>query len=109
MKILRTIPEVRQALDRAGRVGLIPTMGAFHDGHLWLFRAAHEECDTVVVSLFVNPAQFGPAADFGRYPRDEARDALLADEADVDVLFVPYANELYPEGFATWVVVEAAG
>jgi pantoate--beta-alanine ligase len=109
MKILRTIPEVRQALDRSGRVGLVPTMGAFHDGHLSLFRAAHDECDTVVVSLFVNPAQFGPAEDFARYPRDEAGDARLADEADVDVLFAPDANELYPEGFATWVDVEAAG
>ena len=109
MKILRTIPEVRQALDRSGRVGLVPTMGTFHDGHLSLFRAAHDECDTVVVSLFINPAQFGPAEDFGRYPRDEARDARLADEADVDVLFVPDAKELYPAGFATSVDVEAAG
>jgi pantoate--beta-alanine ligase len=84
-------------------------MGAFHDGHLSLFRAARGECDTVVVSLFVNPAQFAPAEDLARYPRDEERDARLAEEAGVDLLFTPSADELYPAGFGTWVDVEAAG
>jgi pantoate--beta-alanine ligase len=81
-------------------------MGAFHEGHLSLFRAARAENDTVVVSLFVNPAQFGPGEDLGRYPRDEERDARLAGEAGVDVLYVPAADEIYPPGFQTWVEVE---
>jgi pantoate--beta-alanine ligase len=84
-------------------------MGAFHEGHLSLFRAAGEECDVVVVSLFVNPAQFGPNEDFARYPRDEARDAQLAADAGVDVLFAPDVAELYPAGFGTWVDVEQTG
>jgi pantoate--beta-alanine ligase len=113
MKTLRTIPEIRQvALSHKvgqGRIGLVPTMGAFHEGHLSLFRAAREECDVVVVSLFVNPAQFGGGEDLERYPRDEVRDAQLAEEAGVDVFFVPGADELYPEGFATWVEVEETG
>lgn len=108
MKLVRTITEVREAA-KPGRVGLVPTMGAFHAGHLSLFRAAREECETVVVSLFVNPAQFGPAEDIDRYPRDEARDAGLAEDAGVDFLFVPAAEEMYPEGFGTWVEVEHAG
>ena len=113
MKIVRTIAEIRQvALSHKvgqGRIGLVPTMGAFHDGHLSLFRAARQECDIVVVSLFVNPAQFGGNEDLGRYPRDEARDAQLAEETGVDVLFVPGATEMYPEGFGTWVEVDEAG
>jgi len=108
MKIVRTVSEVREAV-KPGRVGLVPTMGAFHEGHLSLFRAAREECETVVVSLFVNPAQFGPAEDLDRYPRDEARDARLAEDAGVDFLFVPAATEMYPEGFGTWVDVEHSG
>jgi pantoate--beta-alanine ligase len=84
-------------------------MGAFHEGHLSLFRAAREDCDVVVVSLFVNPTQFGPADDLARYPRDEARDARVAEEAGVDVLFAPAAEEMYPPGFATWVDVGDAG
>jgi pantoate--beta-alanine ligase len=84
-------------------------MGAFHEGHLALFRAARAECDSVVVSLFVNPAQFGPAEDLKDYPRDETRDASLAEEAGVDVLFAPTPAELYPAGFATWVDVSEAG
>jgi pantoate--beta-alanine ligase len=108
MRIARTIAEVRAAL-REGRVGLVPTMGAFHEGHLSLFRAARAECDTVVVSLFVNPAQFGPGDDLDRYPRDEQRDVRLAEEARVDVLFAPAAEEMYPPDFGTWVDVEAAG
>jgi pantoate--beta-alanine ligase len=84
-------------------------MGAFHEGHLSLMRAARAECATVVVSLFVNPAQFGAHEDLERYPRDEQRDARLAEEAGVDVLFAPSAEELYPEGFGTWVDVDATG
>jgi len=92
-----------------GSVGLVPTMGAFHGGHLALFRAAREENDFVVASLFVNPAQFAAGEDLARYPRDEERDAALADEAGVDVLFVPDAEEIYPPGFQTWVDVEGLG
>ena len=84
-------------------------MGAFHAGHLALFAAAREQNDIVVASLFVNPAQFGPAEDLGRYPRDEERDARLAEEAGVDVLFAPSAEEMYPEGYATWVDVGELG
>ena len=90
-------------------VGLVPTMGAFHDGHLALFRAARADCATVVVSLFVNPAQFGPLEDLARYPRDEERDAALAAEAGADLLFAPPREELYPPGFQTWVEVEELG
>jgi pantoate--beta-alanine ligase len=84
-------------------------MGAFHEGHLSLMRAARAECEQVVVSLFLNPAQFGAHDDLDRYPRDEARDARLAAEAGVDVLFAPAAEEMYPEGFDTWVDVYASG
>jgi pantoate--beta-alanine ligase len=108
MKTVRRIPELRLALGR-GRVGLVPTMGAFHDGHLSLMRAARAECDVVVVSLFVNPAQFGAHEDLGRYPRDEQRDARLAEEAGVDLLFVPTAAVMYPQGFGTWVDVAEPG
>jgi pantoate--beta-alanine ligase len=100
---------VRQALAADGRVGLAPTMGAFHEGHLALFRAARDECDVVVVSLFVNPTQFGASEDLSRYPRDEARDAELAEAAGVDILFAPSAEEIYPEGYATWIDVEGLG
>jgi pantoate--beta-alanine ligase len=108
VRIVRTIAEMREA-KRAGVVGLVPTMGAYHGGHLALFAAARAECDTVVASLFVNPAQFAAGEDLARYPRDEERDANLAEEAGVDVLFTPAAEELYPEGFQTWVEVEKLG
>jgi pantoate--beta-alanine ligase len=108
MKIVRTTPALRVALGR-GRVGLVPTMGAYHAGHLSLMRAARAECEVVVVSLFVNPAQFAANEDLARYPRDEERDARLAEEAGVDIFFVPSADEMYPPGFATWVDVEATG
>jgi pantoate--beta-alanine ligase len=84
-------------------------MGAFHAGHLALFAAAREENDVVVASLFVNPAQFGPAEDLDRYPRDEHRDARLAEESGVDILFAPTFDEMYPEGYATWVDVGELG
>jgi pantoate--beta-alanine ligase len=90
-------------------VGLVPTMGAFHDGHLALFAAARAENDLVVASLFVNPAQFGEGDDLARYPRDEERDAALAERAGVDVLYLPPAEEIYPPGFETWVDVERLG
>jgi pantoate--beta-alanine ligase len=105
VKIVRHIA----GLSLDGAVGLVPTMGALHDGHRALFRTARAENDTVVASLFVNPAQFDEAADLAAYPRDEDRDAALAAEEDVDVLFAPSAEELYPPGFATWVEPEDTG
>ncbi len=107
MKTVRTIDDVRAALE--GEVGLVPTMGALHDGHRALFAAARRENELVVASLFVNPAQFGEAADLAAYPRDEQADARIAEECGVDVLFAPTADELYPEGFRTWVDVEDTG
>jgi pantoate--beta-alanine ligase len=106
---VHTIAELDEALEpvRVGvELGLVPTMGALHEGHHALVRAAREECDVVVVSAFVNPAQFGPGEDFARYPRDEERDACLAEEWGADYLFAPAAAEIYPEGFETWVDVE---
>ena len=107
MRTIRSIAELREALRepraRGERIGLVPTMGAFHAGHLSLIAAARETCDVVVVSLFVNPAQFNAAEDLDRYPRDEAADARAAEGAGVDLLFAPSADELYPAGFDTWV------
>ena len=91
-------------LDR--RIALVPTMGFFHDGHLSLMRYGREQGDRLVVSLFVNPAQFGPAEDLNRYPRDLERDEALAREAGVDVLYNPAAADMYPEGYQTYVTVE---
>jgi pantoate--beta-alanine ligase len=109
VRTVRTVRELREALAperRAGRtIGLVPTMGAFHDGHLSLIRRARGQCDVVVVSLFVNPTQFGPKEDLHAYPRDEARDARLAEEEGVDLLFAPRTDEVYPDGFATTVTV----
>jgi pantoate--beta-alanine ligase len=109
-RVIRTKAKLRDALAEAragGRsVGLVPTMGYLHDGHLSLLRAARAECDVVVVSLFVNPAQFGPGEDLDRYPRDEERDARLAAEAGVDLLYAPPVEEVYPDGFSTGVEVE---
>jgi pantoate--beta-alanine ligase len=106
MKIVRTIADLPRG---EGSVGLVPTMGAFHAGHLSLFTAARAENETVVVSLFVNPAQFGTGEDLDRYPRNEARDTQLAEEAGVDVLFIPSAEEMYPDGYTTWVDVGELG
>jgi pantoate--beta-alanine ligase len=108
MKVVRTIAEL-DAQPRAGTVGLVPTMGAFHEGHLALFGAARDENDLVVVSLFVNPAQFGADEDLATYPRDEAHDIALAEAAGVDIVFAPAAEELYPLGYQTWVEVEELG
>jgi len=91
-------------LDR--RIALVPTMGFFHDGHLSLMRYGRERGDRLVVSLFVNPAQFGPAEDLNRYPRDLERDEARAREAGVDVLYIPAAADMYPEGYQTYVTVE---
>ena len=99
MRVVRTIAE----LEAATNAGLVPTMGALHDGHVALLRAAREENPMVVMSLFVNPAQFDEQADLDAYPRDEARDLEIAEVEGVDVVFAPEAAELYPPGFATWV------
>jgi pantoate--beta-alanine ligase len=106
MKTIRTIAELRAVLAEAPRpVGLVPTMGYFHDGHLSLMRAARAANATVVVSLFVNPAQFGPTEDLEAYPRDEERDLELAEAEGVDILFAPPVEEVYPAGFNTSVEV----
>lgn len=110
MRVVRTIRELRAARSElAGEVGLVPTMGAFHAGHLALFEAARAENDAVVVSLFVNPAQFGDPADLAAYPRDEERDLAIAADAGVDLVFAPDPTELYPDDFQTWVEVEELG
>ena len=107
MRIIRSNAELRAHRQQArGIVGFVPTMGAFHAGHHALMRAARERCDEVVVSLFVNPAQFNEPADLDAYPRDEARDAAEAAELGVDVLYAPAVEEVYPPGFATSVRVE---
>jgi pantoate--beta-alanine ligase len=109
--VARTIADARAALAdrREGRIGLVPTMGALHHGHHALLAAARASCDTVVMSLFVNPAQFGDPADLNGYPRDEAHDLDAAREAGVDVVFAPSAGELYPPGYQTWVDVTELG
>jgi pantoate--beta-alanine ligase len=109
MRTFATITELRTALQgiRGGRtVGLVPTMGALHDGHLSLIATARGENDVVVATIFVNPAQFAAGEDLARYPRAEEHDLSLAAEYGVDLLFVPAADELYPSGFQTWVDVE---
>jgi len=109
MRIVRTVSALRAAVSaaraRGERIGLVPTMGAFHEGHLSLMRRARERCGFVVVSLFVNPAQFNERSDLDRYPRDEQRDAVMAESVGVDVLFAPTVEEVYPAGFATTVEV----
>ncbi|HEX6584395.1 MAG TPA: pantoate--beta-alanine ligase [Thermoleophilaceae bacterium] len=109
MKTVHTVAELRELLAperRSGRsIGLVPTMGFFHEGHLSLMRRARTENEILVVSLFVNPAQFAPGEDFAAYPRDEQRDAELAAVEGVDLLFSPPVEEVYPEGFDTTVTV----
>jgi pantoate--beta-alanine ligase len=105
VKIVRRASE----LELEGAVGLVPTMGALHDGHRSLFRAARAENELVVASLFVNPAQFGESGDLAAYPRDEERDARLAADEGVDLLFAPSAEEMYPPGYGTWVEVDDVG
>jgi pantoate--beta-alanine ligase len=110
VKTVRTVAELRDALipaRRAGRrIGLVPTMGFFHDGHLSLMRRARADCEVVVVSLFVNPAQFAAGEDLESYPRDEARDEALATAEGIDLLFAPAAEEVYPPGFSATVAVQ---
>ena len=109
MSVMRTASALRQALASARREGLrialVPTMGSLHEGHLSLLRAAREDCDLVVMSLFVNPAQFGSEEDLDTYPSDLDRDATLAADAGVDLLYAPAVDEVYPAGFATAVEV----
>src|SRR5258708_2093290 len=110
MNICATIAEARAACRDAGagrkRLGLVPTMGALHEGHLSLVRAAKAQCDVVAVSIFVNPAQFGPTEDLSKYPRQFDRDCQLLEKEGVEILFAPSADEIYPDGAVAWVLVE---
>ncbi len=111
MKVCRAIAEARAELaDRRDQsVGLVPTMGALHAGHVSLLAAARDECETVVMSLFVNPTQFSHQTDLQSYPRDEGHDLAVAAEAGVDIVFAPSVEEMYPPGFQTWVEVSQLG
>jgi pantoate--beta-alanine ligase len=110
VKIVRSRQELREALAGPRRdsrtIGLVPTMGYLHEGHRSLLRAARGQCDVVVMSLFVNPAQFRPGEDLERYPRDEERDTAIAEADGVDLVYAPAADDVYPEGYATYVEVE---
>ena len=110
MKIVHTIAEMRAlcraARSRGARLGLVPTMGALHEGHLSLVRAAREKSDVVAASIFVNPTQFGPNEDFAKYPRTLESDSALLEREGVEVVFAPPVEEMYPNGAVTWVTVE---
>jgi pantoate--beta-alanine ligase len=110
MKICATITEARAACrsgrDGGKRLGLVPTMGALHEGHLSLVRAAKEQCDAVAVSIFVNPTQFGPTEDLSKYPRQFDQDCRLLEQEGVEILFAPSVEEIYPRGAVTWVLVD---
>ena len=106
MQICATIPEARAARASRQRLGLVPTMGALHEGHLSLVRAAKAQCSAVAVSIFVNPTQFGPAEDLAKYPRRFERDCALLEKENVDIVFAPSVEEMYAQGERTWVTVE---
>ncbi|NLG86753.1 MAG: pantoate--beta-alanine ligase [Firmicutes bacterium] len=110
MELLKTVSETRQFVasqkEEKRSIGLVPTMGYLHQGHLSLIHTAREQNDTVVVSIFVNPTQFGPQEDLDRYPRDLEKDCRLCTQAGVDAIFMPTANEMYPGRFLTWVQVQ---
>ena len=109
-QVLRSVEDLRHALAqhhaRAEIIGFVPTMGALHEGHISLIKAAKRKCDVLFVSIFVNPLQFGPKEDFNKYPRDFKRDEKLCKAAGTDYIFYPDKNELYPEGYSTYVNVE---
>jgi pantoate--beta-alanine ligase len=109
LKTVRTVCELRETLPQEATIGLVPTMGALHAGHVTLLEAARTECNCVVMSLFVNEAQFESRDDYVRYPRDEERDARIAAETGVDILFAPTAEEMFPPGYGTWVEPEEHG
>ena len=110
MRVVKTIKHLRQILDEARRkgqkIGFVPTMGYFHEGHLSLMRQAQKECDVCVVSIYVNPKQFGPQEDLSRYPRDIKRDATMVKKENVDILFIPSDNVIYPNCYLTYIDVE---
>lgn len=106
MRVLKTVSQVREAISPTAKVGLVPTMGYLHEGHLSLIRRARQENEIVVVSIFVNPTQFGPNEDYAVYPRDLERDTELAQGAGADFIFAPTPQEMYSEGYSTYVNVE---
>lgn len=112
MKICQTVGQTREVLKKErelGRsIGFVPTMGYFHEGHLSLMRQARSQCDIVVISIFVNPTQFGPAEDYASYPRDIERDKKMAEEVGVDYAFIPPLEEIYPQGYSTYVNLEGS-
>lgn len=110
MRLIKTIDEMRElrkaTRKSAQRLGLVPTMGALHEGHLSLVRAACDKSDLVAVSIFVNPTQFGPNEDFAKYPRNLEKDSEMLEREHVDVIFAPSVDDMYPAGAVTWVIVE---
>ena len=110
MRIVKNITQLRKILNTSRRkgqkIGFVPTMGYFHEGHLSLMRRAKKECDICVVSIYVNPKQFGPKEDLGRYPRDIKRDAKIIEKENVDILFIPSDNVVYPNCYLTYIDVE---